>query len=857
MSTGAGATVPIKLTVSGEGVVTAAFSKVQRGANGMASSLARLVPALTGIAGVSGALAAAGLGLKKIIDEGGKLNDLAARTSVSVKALIRWREVFAESGKSAEDVGSTFDKVSRSIYAAATAGGPAELALAKLGFEAKSISTLSPEKQFEALATAVNGIANPTERAAVAMQIFGKGAGDLLPVFDTMKNLSGVDGALGRLPEVLGRNVPVLDGIGDSFTQLELKSQQFFAGVVDMVAPMAQSVLDEMSRIDLTGFGQKVGAFVRLAVDSWKEARFGEFVALSIEAGFEEANNWARASFRTLAQWLGNGDFWTNFTLGLVTAVNEGMKSLSAGIGKLQILTDAIGDYIEGALTHAFLSAANALGEALKTVFNQALSGINSLVKGAVNSGLVPHPLNESLVAFNALMNAKVKPLTYTPKETSFPDFGELIAKSTAAHAGDRQSINSFFDNSTNAARSLVGWSGPSGESFDAANKLSGLVSDMVKKREAEAAAAAKTTNALTNQVPIQSRLAGLKEKEAATLKKMRELEEARATVTGSFTLTQAQKWGENHRLLIAQRTELERMVKLLRDQATQPGLTEQERTQLSSRADTFDNKLTGVNKEIGSEGPNPNSLLEQMQSTFTSIQDEFGTLAQNIAGIFRSVIGAAVDSISSGLQKLIGDTEYWTQKLGKVAGPIMGALTGALAKMVTQMVVGFILQQTIGRLITKSAAKDAATLATAWAPAAVAASIATEGSAAAVGLASSVGAMALGTSAAAALAIGGGSFAQGGYTGGGPRDQVAGQVHRGEVVFEAPVVDRFGLGNLMALRAAGQSGGSIAATPAGGPTFNIATFDSRPDFRKWAESNEGETWVLDVVTKNFHRFRS
>ncbi len=853
-----GATVPIKLMVSGQGTVTAAFGQVQKAGASLASSLGRIVPALTGIAGLGGAIAGVGLGLKKVIDEGGKLNDLTARTGLSVKSLIRWREVFEESGKSAEDIGSTFDKVSKSIYAAATAGGPAELALAKLGLEAKSLSTLAPEVQFETLAGAVGKIANPTERAAVAMQIFGKSGGDLLPVFESMQDLSGVDGALGRLPEVLGRNVKVLDGIGDSFTQLHLKSTQLFAGIVDQIAPLAQSVLDEMTKIDLTGLGQKVGAFVNLAVDSWKEGRFGEFVALSVEAGFEQANNWARASFRSLAEWVGKGDFWGSVTLGLVTAVNEGMKSISAGIGKLQVLTDALWDYVEGSLTHAFLSAANALGEALKTVFNQALSGISTTIKAVFNTGLLPHPLKEYAVALDAVMKASVRPLTYTPKETAAPDFGVLLSKASAAHAGDRAEINSFFDNSTNAARALLGVGGISGESFDASKKLSGLISEMVAKREAAAAAEKKTTGAMAPQIPIASRLAGIREQEAETLKKMRTLEEQRAAVTGSYTLTQAQKWSENLRLLTAQREELEKMVGLLREKAKLPGLTEQERTQLSSRADTFDNKLSGVNKELGSLGPNPNSLLDQMRATFTSIQDEFGTLAQNIAGIFKSVIGAAVDSISAGLQRLIGDTEYWTQKLGKVAGPIMGALTGALAKMVTQMVVGFILQQTIGRLITKSAAKDAATLATAWAPAAVAASIATEGSAAAVGLASSVGAMALGTSAAAALAIGGGSFQGGGYTGHGPRDQVAGVAHRDEVVFEAPVVDRLGLGNLMALRASAKGGGApLSAAPSSGPTFNLATFDSRPDFRKWAESNEGETWVLDVVTKNFHRFRS
>jgi len=63
-----------------------------------------------------------------------------------------------------------------------------------------------------------------------------------------------------------------------------------------------------------------------------------------------------------------------------------------------------------------------------------------------------------------------------------------------------------------------------------------------------------------------------------------------------------------------------------------------------------------------------------------------------------------------------------------------------------------------------------------------------------------------------------GGAFAQGGYTGSGPRMQPAGVVHRGEIVFEKPIVDRH-RGELLSLRA-NLSRGYAAGGMVGGGAF-------------------------------------
>lgn len=238
--------------------------------------------------------------------------------------------------------------------------------------------------------------------------------------------------------------------------------------------------------------------------------------------------------------------------------------------------------------------------------------------------------------------------------------------------------------------------------------------------------------------------------------------------------------------------------------------------------------------------GADPDSVNQQMVSAISDMQTQFGTVAQNIAGGFRNVIGTAVQSVSAGLQKLIGDTEFWSQRLGNIAGPIMGAITASISEMFTTWIVQRGLAAAKNILFSQ---KEGAADAAAKAPGAMMSSISSWGVAAGVGVAAFLAAMALT-----------GGFRSGGYTGNGPESQVAGVVHGKEFVFDAPATQAIGRENLEAMRA---SRGARGIGGAAGPTqINIASFDSRVDARRWAESQDSEVWLADMERKTSHRWR-
>lgn len=113
--------------------------------------------------------------------------------------------------------------------------------------------------------------------------------------------------------------------------------------------------------------------------------------------------------------------------------------------------------------------------------------------------------------------------------------------------------------------------------------------------------------------------------------------------------------------------------------------------------------------------------------------------------------------------------------------------------------------------------------------------------------------------------------FKEGGYTGDGPSDQVAGLVHRGEVVIPAERVQQTGVGRLLQYVRSGRfspsdanldSSAGAGGAGAGGATIqhktnlSLAMFGGEADAKRWAEGQDGETWFLNQMDKHAYKYQ-
>lgn len=255
--------------------------------------------------------------------------------------------------------------------------------------------------------------------------------------------------------------------------------------------------------------------------------------------------------------------------------------------------------------------------------------------------------------------------------------------------------------------------------------------------------------------------------------------------------------------------------------------------------------------------GPDPESVSQNIRFTTQEIVDSFGTVAEQIADGFRNVIGTAVGSITDGITGLIMRTKTWGQALAEIGTSILTGIVRALVGIGVQWVATQILMATVGKAIMGASVAAAVPFAAAssaiWAAPATLATIATYGSAAAAAPGFITSASAITTASAVSQSLVG--FESGGWTGSGRRSDIAGLVHREEFVVNAPTVARVGLPALEAMQS-----GDAAPTSSGGQSppgrpINQAFFDSRQDAQRWADSQGGETWFVDMARRTSHRW--
>lgn len=820
----------IKIGLTGSAEVASGLKAIGGAASSLKTSLLAIGTALAGAAGL-GALGAAAVATARL---GGQLSDLSARTGISARSLIVLRQAFQDAGVGAEAVGGTINRLQRTIVEAASGGGAAADALAGLGISAQSIATLAPEDQFAQVAAAISAIADPAQRSAAAMAIFGKSGAELLPLFAEGGAIQNAEKVLGNMPDVLSRNVPVLDAISDSFDRLPNKATQLFAGILDQLGPTVQAVLEAFESIDLTGIGQKIGAFVNVAIDEFKAGRFGDFIALTVEAGFELGINAVGSMFAKLRDYLSSSTFWIQVGNALLTSINAAMKGVVTLILNLLVPFAAVFDYVKNGLIYAFQSAVSAFNTAFRTAINVIIEKLNSSF-GALGVSIQKLPMAVE-EAFEA------------------PDFSKSWDIANQGAEAGTEYAREFFDSSTQAFRELGGISDFSvGDS--ALKRLDELTAARLKGREVTAAAGAPAPAKGGAAEPPVDMAVTLKEREIDLSRKLDAINERKARVENSWLTTSAQKFAARKALLEQEAEIIESEIKSL-DELSKKALPS-EQLAIEQRMAKLQSRSGGIQTERMGMGPDPESFAENFSATLVNLQNQFGTVAQQMAQTFANVFNAATASISNSIQGLIYGTMTWGAALANIGTGIIKSLIQSFADMVASWIMSHVIMKGVmtawGAFKAAFVAKDVAVAnageAAKTPPLMINATLASIGS---WGIAVGVGLAAI-----AAVLAATGAFKEGGYTGDGNPNDFAGIVHRGEYVVPADAVDRIGVGTLEAMTSGGPATSPMftsGAAPA--PiTLNMGVFDDPRRLSDWAKSNEGRTVLIDILKQHAHEF--
>ena len=255
----------LKFKVSGD---TSGLNKSLGKAKGMLGGLAKagakmgLAAAFTGAATAAGGLAGAVVGVKRALNIGSEMSDIAANTGLLAGEAMVLSRAFEDAGISGDKLQPTINKMQRSIVEAGEGLSTPVRALEGMGLALSDLQGLAPAEQFAKIQNALAGMSDPGERAARAMQLFGRSGAELGALFSNGSAMENAAASVGGAAEILNRNANGFDRSADLLAGMGAKLDGLFVGMAEFINPVLMPMLEKLNTLDLAKYGQAAGRFV-------------------------------------------------------------------------------------------------------------------------------------------------------------------------------------------------------------------------------------------------------------------------------------------------------------------------------------------------------------------------------------------------------------------------------------------------------------------------------------------------------------------------------------------------------------------------------------------------------------------
>lgn len=408
-------------------------------------------------------------GFSDALDLGGRLSELSARTGEAAGKLLVLETAFKNSGLEASQVGVVINKLQNFMQDAANGGEKQTKVMRDLGISMADLAGKTPSEQMGIFAQKIAAIEDPTQRAAMASEVFGdKLGGKLLPLLvDFSGNIEDARSKVGSLEQVMNDNAGTFDKFSESIEAVKGKMAAFAAGVLSETVPALQDLGSKMEGVDAASLGSVIGQILNPAiVDLTKNIALASNVF-----GF----------LKTAASDIGGG----------LKNNSEDFKEGATQANKyLQVIA---------ALIPSGLNPLNLGLKAIANVSNEATQGMNDVTDASNEATPSVKDLGTEAVGTGEKINtaftltADLKP-ELDSIGTGWKDVGDNIGTSNSLLEGTRTAFGAIAEKTEEQVAGLGGVN----EQLGVSEKLQNLLLDLVGKtadKEADAAdKAAKKT---------------------------------------------------------------------------------------------------------------------------------------------------------------------------------------------------------------------------------------------------------------------------------------------------------------------------------------------------------------------------
>lgn len=213
-------------------------------------------------------IAALAAGAKSAIDYADKLNDLSKRTGIAVETLGGLGYAAKTAGVDIDSVAKGVGKMQQALYEAATGNKEMSTLFKGLGIDiSKGMGDV--EGTLLKLSDRFSSMSNPTEKAALAMKVFGKAGAELIPLLDEgSEKLGKMIDDQKRYGGVTAETAAAADQFNDTVAKLEMLAGSMYRQLAEKLLPTLQGIAEVFLSFkekgsDFSTFGEAVSAVLK------------------------------------------------------------------------------------------------------------------------------------------------------------------------------------------------------------------------------------------------------------------------------------------------------------------------------------------------------------------------------------------------------------------------------------------------------------------------------------------------------------------------------------------------------------------------------------------------------------------
>ena len=363
----------------------------------------------TSIAAVGTATVAVGKKLTNLAIDTAAAGDTIDKSSqklgLSAEAYQEWDYVLSQSGVNIESAGMGFKALTNQIDSAKKGSKEAQERFAKLGISMDDINKLSREELFTKAIMGMQGLADNTDRAALANQLFGRSGMELAPLFNaTAESTEALKQKAHDLGFVMSDEaVSATVKYTDSLDTLKRTFQGVKNNIVSQLLPGFTSITTGLSELlaGQDGAKEKLQQGAQEIVDSLKKIapRIVDVLLTVVGTAAEIAPTIITSLVQGISSNLGKiisaaGNIVKTFILSLVRALPEiGKSALSIFPSLLDVLKQVFFNIVK-----ALPSLLKIVAESLPTLIPQVVSAVvNMAVYLMKHIGDILQPIIDNL----------------------------------------------------------------------------------------------------------------------------------------------------------------------------------------------------------------------------------------------------------------------------------------------------------------------------------------------------------------------------------------------------------------------------------------------------------------------------